>query len=249
MPAKIGVGLTGPIVHAPRDGKGSYKYRNGMGFMPSIEFCSFFDDFIQPIATNVPNGWSAAIIDTGATIVGDTTIGEGGATGSLYFDSDGTTEGAAIYLPEVVQLIAGKRFFMEVKVKLEAPTDSDFFFGLSDLTATTNPEDLWTTTSASVLACGVLDSAGTGYLSILADANNAGTAITAGTVAVGTSWSILGLEYDGAVARGYINGKEVVSTSTTIPVGYTLAPFVGYRNGSTANNECQLDYFRFVLER
>jgi hypothetical protein len=240
------------IVHAP-DTPNVYPYRSGMGMISSAEWLVFFDDFVSPISTNVPSGWSAAIIDVGATIVGSSVIGAGGATGALYFDSDGATEGAAIYMPEVVQLVSGKRFFMETRVNLEAAADSDFFFGLSDITATVNPEDLWTTTAASLVACGVLDSAATGYLSILSDANNSGSAIVAGEKAVSSgAWNILGLGYDGSKLRGYINGKLAVTwtgAASTIPTGYTLAPFLGYRNGSAATNEAAVDYFRFVMER
>lgn len=241
----MSTGFKGPIVHAPRSTQEGYKYRTGMGMMPSAEFCVIHDDFTDTISTNAPSGWTA-IIDTGATIVADTTAGS--ATGVLYFDSDGTTEGAAIYMPEVLQLVSGKKFFMEVRFKTEIADDSDVQFGLSSVTATTNPEDLWTTTSADVLAFGVLD--GSAVTTILADLANAGTAAVAGTVSLSNAtWHTLAIYFDGTNAHGYVDGNLSVTTSTTVPVGVTLAPFVGFRNGSAATTEGQCDYVRIVMER
>lgn len=239
-------GFRGPIVHGPRSTQEGYPYRTGMGMMDSAEFNVFHDDFNQLVTTNVPTGWAAAVIDIGATVVADTTAGS--ATGVLLFDSDGPTEGAAIHLPKAFQLTTGKRFVMEIRFKTEAADDTDVQFGLSDLTATINPEDLWTTTAANVLAFGVLD--GSAVTGVLADAANAGTAVAAGTISLASAtWHTLAIFYDGAAVHCYVDGNRSVSTSTTIPTGTALAPFVGYRNGSTANNEGQLDYVRLMIER
>ena len=233
------------IVHGTRSTNEGYKYRTGMGMMPSAEFCVIHDDFTGTITTNAPTGWTA-IIDTGATIVADATAGS--ATGVLYFDSDGTTEGAAIYLPEVIQLVSGKKFFMEMRFKTEIADDSDVQFGLSSVTATTNPEDLWTTASDDVLAFGVLD--GSATTKLLADLANAGTAAITGTLSLtSATWHTLGIYFDGTRAYGYVDGQLSASTTTTVPVGVTLAPFIGFRNGSAATTEGQCDYIRIVQER
>lgn len=238
-------GFKGPIVHGTRSTQEGYAYRNRMGMMNSAEFCVLHEDFTDTITTNAPTGWTA-IIDTGATIVADTTAGS--ATGVLYFDSDGATEGAAIYRPEVLQLVSGKRMFMEMRFKTEIADDSDVQFGLSSVTATTNPEDLWTTASADVLAFGTLD--GSAATVMLADLANAGTAAVTGTISLNSAtWHTLAIYFDGTRAYGYVDGALSVSTATTVPVGVTLAPFVGFRNGSAATTEGQCDYIRIVQER
>lgn len=240
-------GFTSPLVHAPGDPAG-YAYRQGMGMMESAEFFSFFDDFKGAVATNVPAGWSAAIIDVGATVVADSTT----PTGALLFDSDGATEGASIYLPETWTLTQGKKFFMEIRVKPEIADDSDVQFGFSDLTAVVNPEDLWTTTSASLIAFGTLD--GSAVTGMLSDKSNSGSAVVAGTRSLtSNTWHTLAIGYDGANLRGFVDGRESVrwtgAHATTVPFGVTLAPFFGWRNGSAATTEGMLDYFRLVIER
>lgn len=239
-------GFTSPLVHAPGDPAG-YQYRQGLGMMPSAEFFVFHDDFHGAVTTNVPVGWAAAIIDTGATVVADSTT----PTGALLFDSDGATEGASIYLPETWTLNSAKKFFMEIRVKAEVANDSDVQFGFSDLTATSNPEDLWTTTSASLIAFGTLD--GSAVTGILSDKSNGGTSVLAGTRSLTSdTWHVLAIGYDGANLRGYVDGKESVrwtGAASTIPFGVTLAPFFGWRNGSAATTEGMLDYFRLVIER
>jgi len=242
----MSAGFKGPIVHGPRSTSEGYKYRTGMGMMSSAEFAVFHDDFFQLVTTNVPAGWTAAVIDTGATVVADTTAAS--ATGVLLFDSDGTTEGSAIYLPKAVQLTSGKKFMMEIRFKTEVADDSDVQFGLTDLTATTNPEDLWTTTAASVLSFGVLD--GSAVTGILADSANAGTAVVTGTLSLSdATWHTLAIFFDGTRAYGFVDGNLSVSTATTVPTGVALAPFVGFRNGSAATTEGSLDYARIIIER
>jgi hypothetical protein len=241
-----GSAFTSPIKHSGKGVGGPYEYRGGTGMMPSAEFAVLHDDFLLSVTTNVPTGWDAAVIDTGATVVTDTTAAS--ATGVLLFDSDGATEGAAIYGEKTMQLTSGKKFWMEMRFKTELADDSDVQFGLSDLTATTNPEDLWTTAAANVVAFGVLD--GDATVGILTDASNAGTAVSLGTIdLVSATWHVLAIYYDGVKVHGYVDGQRAVSTSTTIPTGVALAPFFGFRNGSAATTEGQCDYVRVVIER
>jgi hypothetical protein len=54
-----------------------YAYRKGLGMISSAEHVVFFDDFNRVVTSNVPSGWSAAIIDTGATVASLTTCGLG----------------------------------------------------------------------------------------------------------------------------------------------------------------------------
>lgn len=246
-PAGSFFSVKSPIVHDIGGIHKKYRYRHGMGMMNSAEFTVFHDDFCQSIASNLPLGWTAAIIDTGATLVADTTAGH---STSLLFDSDGATEGVSIYLPKALQLTVGKRFFMEVRFKTEVADDSDVQIGLTDLTATTNPEDLWTTTAASVISFGVLD--GDATVGMLADSANAGTAVLLGnTDLVSATWHRLAISYDGTYLTGWVDGELAVTwaTQASIPTGVALSPFIGFRNGSAATTEGHVDYVRYVAER
>lgn len=247
-------GFREPLVH--NTSRTSYHYRNGFGMIPSAEYVVFHDDFVNDVSSNLPTGWDAVIIDTGATITQlDTDDFPGGV---LDITSDGTSEGAAIYLPKVVQL-DGKKFFMEVRVYTEDADDTDIQFGLSALTATTNPEDLYTTTATDLIAFGVLD--GDATPTMLCDKNNSGsTAETADGTDFDLSdatWHTLAISVDGNATdgsmsvRGYVDGNLALtwSTETTIPDDLVLAPFVAARTGGDATHNVYVDYVRFVSER
>lgn len=250
--ASNGAGFTESLVHAPVSNYGAYKYRSKMGMMNSAEFTVLFDDLVRPIATNVPEDWSAAIIDIGATLTASTTAGSPGNTGAAVIASDGASEGVAVYMPKAIQLTSGKKFFMEMRCRTNNAAEVDLQFGLSDLTATTNPEDLWTTVAANLVAFGLL--AGSAYPKMLSDKANSGTSVQAQTLKALSNDTdyILAIGYDGTTLSAYINGVEVITWSgaaATIPTGVALAPFFGGRTGATASNTSTVDYVRFVIER
>lgn len=244
-------GINESIVFAPNSPQKGYAYRTGIGMFPSAEWNVEFYDFNRVVSTNVPSGWSAAIIDTGATLTLSTTAGSLGATGGALIASDGTSEGVSIYLPKAIQLTSGKRFMMEVRVQTSVAAETDVQFGLSSLTATTNPEDLWTTTAADLVAFGTL--AGAATTKMLADKSNSGTTAETGTLSLSnTTWAILGIFYDGGTGLyGYVDGNLSLKYSQTagIPTGVALAPFIGARTGATAGNVTTFDYVRIHLER
>lgn len=257
--AQNGIGLTETVVFAPQPSQKAYPYRTNMGMMGSAEFLYKMDDFDQswiPTASitngavaNTPSPWQAAIIDAGATIAVNTTAAIG-ANGVLTLADATASEGAAFYGQKSLQLTAGKKFFIECRVRTDDVTDNAVQFGLSDLTATTNPEDLWTTTAANVAAFGILD--GSAYPTLLADKANAGTAAIAQTVSpmVVDTWHVLAIGYDGATLKAYVDGKEVISTTTTIPTATALAPFFGHINGNGAGgNVVVIDYIRWSSQR
>jgi len=232
----------------------TFPYRRGMGMFPSKEWVSFFDDFTGPVATNVPAGWSAAIIDVGCTATNAGLIG-----GQLLLDSDADNEGVAVYLPKCVHL-NGKKFFMEVRVKIEDVSAMTFQFGLSDLTATTNPEDIWTTTTTDYISFGLLDTA---VCQLTYDKNNGGTVTetntntTAATLSDNT-WHTLALSFNGAstlgdgCVRAYVDGTQVASslTEAQVPDDLALAPFIGMLAGhATTADVVHVDYFRFAVQR
>lgn len=246
--ASNGVAFTESIVHARG---AAYPYRTGMGMMGSAEFVVRMDDFVKPVTTNLPLGWTAAIIDVGATLVVGTTAGSLGASGVLMFDSGAGLEGAAVYGTKSIQLTSGKRFFMEMRFQTELAADSDVQFGLTALTAVTNPEDLWTTVATDVVAFGVLD--GSALTTMLSDKANGGSVAQVGTLSmVDNTWTTLGIGFDGTLLRGFVDGFESVlwsGAAATIPMGVALAPFFGFRNGSVATTEGHIDYVRYVIER
>jgi hypothetical protein len=243
----MSTGFKGPIVGAPRSTTDGYKYRTGMGMMSSAEFAVFHDDFLLPFASNTTIGWTA-IIDTGGTSITNLTATVG-ANGVMAMNSDDASEGSAIYGAKAFQLVSGKKFFMECRARCNDVTDNAFQFGLSALTAVTNPEDIWTTVAADVLTMGILD--GSALVGMLADEGNAGTAVVAGTKSmVVNTWHTLAIFYDGTRAYGFVDGDVSVSTIVTIPEAVSLAPFVGHLNGNGAgNNTSFVDYVRIVSER
>lgn len=257
-----GIGLTESIVHAPVSNVGAYRYRSGVGMMSSAEWSVFFDDFYSfvvatsitngPVA-NTPWGWQGAIIDTGATAAVLGTAGVG-ATGVLNLSDATASEGVAVYGTKSIQLTSGKKFFMEARVRTSDVTDNALLFGLSDLTATTNPEDLWTTTAANLVAFGILDGAAT--TSMLADLSNSGSTAETGTKSlVADTWHVLAIAYDGATSlTGYVDGQLsqtwAQTFATTVPVGVALAPFFGALNGNGAGAATNyFDYVRFAIQR
>lgn len=247
----MSLSATGPIRQGPISTGRAYQYRSNMGMMNSAEFLVFHDDFARNIATNVPHEWKAAIIDVGATLVASTTAGSLGATGGALIASDAASEGVAIYMEKAVQLTAGKRFVIEARVQTSVAAETDVQFGLTDLTATTNPEDLWTTTAANVVAFGTL--AGAATTKLLADKTNSGSTAETGTRSLSnTTWHTLALFFDGVNLKGYVDGKlsnTWAQAASTIPTGVALAPFLGARTGATAGNVTTFDYFRMMIER
>lgn len=249
MSKKNSVGLPESIAFAPAAGQ-LFGYRKGMGMIPSAEWQVGMEDFAQTVwSTNVPTGWVGTVIDTGATVVADTTVGY--PTCAL-FDSDGTDEGACIYGTKFLQLTATKRFFMECRFQTEVAADTTVQFGLSSVTATTNPEDIWTTTSTDLVAFGILT--GDATTTMLADKDNSGSTAELGAIDLeDATWHILAIYYDGTYLYGYVDGEFSLKwsqASTTIPTGVVLAPFVGFLNGTTgAAQEGHCDYIRWVLER
>ena len=245
-------GASEPIIENPWGTSEFLNYRRAMGMVSSAEYDVFFEDFQRLVTTNVPSGWTAAVIDTGATATLSTVAGSLGATGGLLIGSDGANEGAAVYLPKAVQLTSGKRFYMEVRVQTDLVLETTVQFGLSDLTATSNPEDLWTTAAANVVAFGTL--AGSGYPKMLSDKSNGGTTAQAQTVAtlVNATWASMAIGFNGTYLTGWVNGHKVLDwagAAATIPTGVALAPFIGGLTGATAGNTTTFDYVRYVIER
>jgi hypothetical protein len=222
--------------------------------VPSEEYVVFFDDFMGPVATNVPDGWTAAIIDTGCTATQADQHG-----GIILLDSDANNEGVSFYGPKVIKL-DGKKFFMEARFKIEDVSAQTVMFGLTDLAATTNPEDLWTSASTYYLTVGHQDGGNTKFYYRDNAAETSDTFANAGVV-VDDTYVTMAFSYNGsgaaaaATCSGYVNGKWYVDTTApgNIPKDVELAPFFGFLGGTNAgagtDDKVHLDYIRWSFER
>ena len=256
-------GITSPLKHSGAGVGKAYPYRSGTGMIGSHEWAVLYDDFLAtwipgtaitngPVA-QTPSPWQAAIIDSGATVAVNTTAAIG-ANGVLTIADATASEGAAVYGQKTFQLTAGKKLWMEARVRTDDVTDNDLQFGLTDVTASTNPEDLWTTAADNVIAFGLLD--GSAYPRLLCDKSNSGSSVQTQTdriMAVNT-WHILAIEYDGVNVKAYVDGKLAMqwgsAVATTVPTGVALAPFFGARSGNGAGGNLNVfDYIRVVSER
>jgi hypothetical protein len=198
---------------------------------------------------NTPSPFQAAIIDSGATIAVNTTAAIG-ANGVLTLADASASEGAAFYGQKTIQLTAGKRFYMEARLRTNDVTDNAVQFGISSLTAVTNPEDVWTTVATDLIAFGIVD--GSAVLTMLADTSNGGTTVQTGSRSlVADTWHTVAFHYDGSRLHGFLDGKEAITWSGAgIPTGVALAPFFGHINGNGAGaNVVVLDYLRWASER
>jgi hypothetical protein len=176
-----------------------------------------------------------------------------GATGTVALTDATASEGIAIYTNKQFQLISGKKFYAEIRFRTDDVTDNAVQFGLSDLTATTNPEDLWTTTAANLVTFGILD--GSAYPQMLSDKSNGGTSVQTQTnkLLVVDTWHTMAIFYNGSILEGHIDGEKVLTwsgASTTIPTATAMGLFIGHLNGNGAGgNTTIVDYVRVVSER
>lgn len=250
MAIKNAVGLLESVVFAPNVAEKEYSYRTGLGMINSAEAIVYYDDFVEAVVNNVPSGWTGASIDSGATVTTNTTAALG-ANGVLTVADATVSEGAAVYGSKSVQLTAGKKFFIETRLRTNDVTDNAVQFGLSALTAVTNPEDIWTTVATDVATMGILD--GSAVIGMLADKSNSGTAVQASTTSlVADTWTTLAIAYDGANLQGFKDGQLIMTWATpeAIPTGVALAPFFGHINGNGAGAAVVLfDYIRYSVER
>lgn len=251
-------GTNGALVHGPISNQANYAYRSKAGMVPSAEYAVYHNDFFEQTTSNAVPG-TTAIIDTGATIVAAETDATS-YTGAIRITDATASEGAAMYWPKGIQLGLGKKFFMEIRVKTSDVLDNNLQFGLSDLTAVTNPEDLYTTTAANLVAIGILD--GDATVGLLTDKDNAGDAVqlesTGDYDLEADTWTTLAFEIGGTAASGsmwckvYKDGQLIITsdTETTIPDDLALAPFIAMVNGNGAGgNTADFDYVRWSIER
>jgi hypothetical protein len=222
--------------------------------MSSAEWIHFHDDFLRAEqATENLVGWTA-LIDIGATIVDGNEHG-----GVLDITSDAVDEGVALYQNLGIQL-SGKKFFMEARVKLEDADDNQVIIGLADLTATTNPEDLWTTTPDFISFGNTVDGDATPVLKYDKDNGGPVTNTPTGTTFDFTDgvYHTIGLWYNGSSSASttgalvaYFDGVEATRAGTLaqIPDDLPLAPFFGFMLEDDATDVMSIDYFRYAIER
>lgn len=250
--ATNGFGITESIVHAPVSAQGAYPYRSGTGIMASAEWNTFHDDFAKLVTSNAPVGWSSILETTGTWATSTTaTVGANGVLAGTHATA---SNGVAIYLPRSVQLITGKKFFMEVRLRTDDVTDNQVQIGLFDQTSVATADAPFTTTAANLVAFGILD--GSATVRMLCDKSNSGSTAETGTRSLLVdTWHTLAIAYDGvSTIRGYVDGNLAETWSqafaTTVPTAVALSPFVAMDNGNGAGgNNILVDYVRFSSQR
>lgn len=256
----IPTGFSEPIVHAPESASKAYNYRSNKGMVPSQEWIVFFDDFHTTVGTDVPFGWNARVEDTNAVLQvaadgSDTTTGGG----VLEQSGDGADDGITVYGERILKL-AGKRFFVEARVKVEDADDNSVVIGFSDNANTTNPEDFYGADDDFFAFGTITDADATPKL--IYDKDNGGPVTdTPSSTAFDledATWVTLAIEYNGASTAStsgmlncYVDGKLAVQCSTIaqIPDDLVLAPFFTLRLQDDATDLNYIDYFRYVIER
>jgi len=241
-----------PILHGAKSN--GYAYRTGMGMINSAEWIVFFDDFNQAEqATENQVGWTS-LIDTGATIVDGDEHG-----GVIDISSDAADEGVALYQNLGIKL-AGKKFFMEARVKVEDADDGQIVIGLTDLSSSTNPEDFYTTQSDFIAFGTHVDADATPAL--IYDKDNGGpvTDTPAGTTfdLSDATWHTIAIAYNGAATASstggftaWVDGNLATTAATIaqIPDDLPLAPFIAAVLEDDATDIISIDYVRYAVER
>ncbi|MHC4708194.1 MAG: hypothetical protein ACYS8I_14035 [Planctomycetota bacterium] len=223
-----------------------YSYRSHMGMVNSAEWVVLFDDFLQAEqATENLVGWTT-ILDVGATAVDG-----GDHGGTIDITSDTADEGMAFYGNLGIAL-AGKKFFMEARVKYTDADDGQWVIGLSDLTSVTNPEDLYTT-QPDFIGFGT-ETDGSAVLNLIYDTNNGGPVTDASSASMeDDTWAVIAIEFnpDDGNIRGYKDGNLVVTSSTqaSVPDDLPLAPYFAFVLEDITTDIGTIDYIRVVVER
>lgn len=224
----------------------SYSYRNHTGMMNSAEWIVIFDDFLYAEqATENLVGWTA-ITDTGATAADGNEHG-----GVIDISSDGADEGIAFY-GNLGAKFSGKKVYIEARVKSTDADDNQWVIGFSDLTSTTNPEDLYTT-QPDFCALGTETDA-SAVINLIYDTNNGGPVTDASTASLeDATYAVLALEFnpDDGKLRGYKDGALIVTSGTqaSVPDDLPLAPFFCFLLEDTTTDIGTIDWIRVVVER
>ena len=252
----------GPLVYGPVPNQAPYAYRSYTGIIPTTEWSVFFDDFYRAPASNIPFGWGNSLLQTTGTISQNNTAALGN-NGVITMTHATASQGVVAYHSgKPIQLQTGKRFFIEARVRTDDVTDNTIQIGLSDLTATTNATDIFTTTAANVMSAGITDQAtpaATTTMFVDKANSNPSTLVTSGNSAVAirsmiaNNWHVLALSYDGTSVTCWLDGKLSQiwnGGAATIPTGVALSPFFGFSNGDGAGGaNVHWDYVRWALER
>jgi hypothetical protein len=253
-------GLTESVIFAHKP-SGDYRYRQGLGMLPSNEYRYYFNDFNDLVSANAVIG-STTIKDTNGTLTNLATGTDNG--GIVRVTGSAGQDGVVNYFPKSV-VLTGKRFFIEARVRASTIADCDFYIGLSSLTATTNPEDVYTTAADSLAAFGILDGGGA-LPNLIYDKANAGpvtdsalaSSLPGGVALANSTFYTIALFYNGAATAatsgsliGYVNGSPVIvsTVAAKIPDNVLLAPFFGARCGDGGVSTIDFDYLRYSMDR
>lgn len=226
--------FSGPVLYS---GTNTAAPLAGMAEMPigiNPAYFQIVDDFVG-VAIDTTNNWTV-VKDTSATvaIVSDTVGGELALTSAATTDNDGASiQGNEIFLPA-----SGKYMYFSTRVKNTKVDQTDMCFGFT-VNFATNPENMLT---AADRICFQVDD---GDASILCKTESGGTETStdSGVDMVNDTYIVLSIAVENTnVVRFYINGQNVATHTTNIPVTELTVAAMSLSGDNLGTRATTLDY-------
>lgn len=204
------------------------------------EYVCFYDDFITTIDTT--NVWSV-VKDSGASVA----IGTDASNGTVLLSSAATTDddGALLQsIQEYIVLEANKTVAVETKVKVSDATQSEFYFGLA-AQAATDPENILTAASR----VGFVKADGSTELSAVVTASSVTLSTSCQQQMADNTYVYLSIYWDGTSAYFYVNGSQVASYSTGLPVDEMAIALFSLSGNNSGTKVCTADFISMMKDR
>jgi len=229
---------TGPQLNNSLN-RGNREWFSNLPVQPGPDYSVYFNDFLNT-ADYAAADWTITTVETGTATEA---IAADELNGGLKL-TNGTADDDSDSLQlnqENWALGAGKRMWMEVRLKISDATQSDFFVGLNI-----------TDTTPLVTSDRVGFQKDDGSTAILAKSEKDSTETSTDSlqVVVADTYVKLGMYWDGMSAVAFFVNRNIVATHTTNnPDNENLAVTVHLQNGEAAAKNATIDYIYVCQER